>query len=945
KGEERAALLSANPHISHVEPHRVRCAACSSWVKLHATREFKVDNWNQHELKCSAITGKHRIRTAIKQTATSRTTEMIRRVESSIPAEGNDCLVSPDWTDAEHAKVDDALKGFARWDVDFGKKTVRSTRCEGLTTNKSGICDACENVAKDASLKNREAELPLEEQHRIQLDRDKYSSKRFHDFEGRKLDLLLKDPITFKALKTLQKGETTECFLQLYEATLNGKLKDYETVKDLCNVVAEVIKRKEDDTMSGMRYPPHYLNFAILMRSYGGNSARQFGILSGEIPLPSARHLRYQTLVAKSEDALHNPYLIFENMARVKRLADSIHYSGPVGVAGDCTKVRKRLAYSSDFGGHILGSVWELEDCIAEDPDDIKRAIEEITNAKAEATQVRAILIKVGIMPAVCTSIPLPHIPPQVVALLPTDGKDDGPKIVQQQLKLLAMAAQLSLPVVCFAADGAASELAAQKLMDSQKTSFPPITYDYPLYGIHLEAPVMETGPVVSGQDPGHGKKTARNQPQHGTKTEDLGEDILVNQTLVDLKDTGESGLLASDVNNVDKQDDGPARHLFHVKALQACTTGEGDETKIREGFGGLFVYFLLLLVIIYARRYPDQPFCPWLLGTEFVEHFFGLARMMLPNFTWAEFIKLVQHVMVRQRILLSGSFKGKRDRNARVGYVLDFDASPLTAEDRKLAEVTMTDPEMNSLVELAFREASLICTQILHIQAPRPTIQRPLALTPLGVPPPRAQPSDDSDSDNDDEFEEEEDPSEPSCRPNASQESWMIAVAAHDAARYSALCDDYENAVKELENLPLSLPVVSGPPLPPPVAVAISVTSAQPVPVQSELIDAAGRLSIAMILRARLHWQAGTTTRSEKVSQIDSKYALSRIARATASQGDVMEPEKMTIQEASNLARILQEQNTEIQASQPRKVRELRWKNIAAVVQRLVDATGEAFI
>jgi hypothetical protein len=34
----------------------------------------------------------------------------------------------------------------------------------------------------------------------------------------------------------------------------------------------------------------------------------------------------------------------------------------------------------------------------------------------------------------------------------------------------------------------------------------------------------------------------------------------------------------------------------------------------------------LLLLVIAYARFYPDQPFCPWLLGTEFVEHFFGLA-------------------------------------------------------------------------------------------------------------------------------------------------------------------------------------------------------------------------------------------------------------------------------------------------------------------------------
>jgi hypothetical protein len=127
------------------------------------------------------------------------------------------------------------------------------------------------------------------------MNREKYSSRRFHDLEGRNLDSLLKDPITFKALKTLEKGETTKCFLELYEATLNGKLKDYETVMDLCKVVAEVIERKENKTMSGIRYPPHYINFAILMRSYGGNSSKQFGIMSGEIPLPSPRYLRYES--------------------------------------------------------------------------------------------------------------------------------------------------------------------------------------------------------------------------------------------------------------------------------------------------------------------------------------------------------------------------------------------------------------------------------------------------------------------------------------------------------------------------------------------------------------------------------------------------------------------------------------------------------------------------
>ncbi|KAF8200490.1 hypothetical protein K438DRAFT_2110609 [Mycena galopus ATCC 62051] len=1089
--DEHKEILEASEYAARVEAHRVLCAKCHSWIALHLTREFKIENWTQHIGNCPQINGKVNVCTAVTNQALGpltpsvasifepgsiknpppkpviikpakscvgllgrRYTEYIGRtetrsmggvspalyarvirqvlaykkfaalkredtvdstppvecsVECSVPTDGNECLPAPEWTPTEHGKVDDALRGFTRWEVNFGKKTVRLARCKGLTTNDNGICDTCAKVATDSSLmhainrKNREAELPLEEQHQIEMNRAKYSAHWFHDVEARNLDLLLKDPVTFAALKALEKGESTQCFLLLYEATLNGKIKDYETIKEMCMVAAEVIKRKEANTMTGIRYSSHYLNFAMLMWGYGGNSAHQYGILSGKIPLPLMRHVR--ALVPKSADALHNPYLIFENMAQVKCLVDSINYSGPVAVARDCTKVKKRLTFSNNFGGHILGSVWEFENCIAEDPADIERVVSEMTKAKAEANQVRAILIKV----------PLPHIPPQVIALLPTNGTDDASKIFEQHLKLLAMAAELSPPVVLFSADGAASELAAQRLMDNHKTSFPPITYDYPLYGIHLKAPVMKTGPVVSGQDPSHGKKTARNGPQSGARTEDLGEDVVVNNPLVDLQKTGVSGLLPSDVKNLDKQNDGPAWHLFHVMALRTCTIGEGDKTTIREGFRGLFVYLfvmvlfdawlnrtmtvvnrvlavlrarfflhfwrthiinmsnkypdlystarsfitapsfhifnwlcdsLLLLVMIYARRYPDQPFCPWLLGTEFVEHFFGLARMMLPNFTWAEFIKLVQHVMVRQRILLSGSFREKRERNVRVGYVLDFDASPLTTEDQKLAEVKLMDKDMNSLVELAFMEAALICTQLLHIPVPKPTERKPLDLVPLGVPTPKAKCAGEHlDSDNDDDYdeEEEEEPSTPDPIPDSlrSEVSRAIASASHGAARYAALCEDYEDAVNELnsQSEPSTPTITFGPP-PSPPAVSIAASASPSIPFQSEIIDASGKLSISMMLQARLHWQAGTTTRSEKVSQINSKYALSRITRAEgAERNDDTEPEKMTLQEASNLTCVLQDQNTTIQESKPVKYREIRWKGIAAVVQRLVDA------
>ena len=82
-------------------------------------------------------------------------------------------------------------------------------------------------------------------------------------------------------------------------------------------------------------------------------------------------------------------------MARFKRLADQVKYTGPVSIGGDCTKLRQRLSYSNDFGSHILGSVLPMDQCEVRDIEDIDTAIDRIKNQKGMATQVRAIMVKV----------------------------------------------------------------------------------------------------------------------------------------------------------------------------------------------------------------------------------------------------------------------------------------------------------------------------------------------------------------------------------------------------------------------------------------------------------------------------------------------------------------------------------------------------------------------
>lgn len=56
----------------------------------------------------------------------------------------------------------------------------------------------------------------------------------------------------------------------------------------------------------------------------------------------------------------------------------------------------------------------------------------------------------------------------------------------------------------------------------------------------------------------------------------------------------------------------------------------------------------LVALALVFSKYYPDVPFCPWLFGTEFVEHFFGITRTIIPNFTFTQFLSLVKHIMLR---------------------------------------------------------------------------------------------------------------------------------------------------------------------------------------------------------------------------------------------------------------------------------------------------------
>jgi hypothetical protein len=315
----------------------------------------------------------------------------------------------------------------------------------------------------------------------------------------------------------------------------------------------------------------------------------------------------------------------------------------------------------------------------------------------------------------------------------------------------------------------------------------------------------------------------------------------------------------------------------------------------------------LVLLVIVYGKYYPNQPFCPWLLGTEFVEHFFGLAQMILPNFTYAELLKMIQNVMVRQRILLTGKLKENRERTSASGYILDYDPSPLSSKEHNLALVNLATLDLNGLVELAFKEASSICRELLGMPVPTIGPDAPLNLAKVGAPQRksgRTAKAEDAGSSSSEENElsdvyysggEEEGTGFSNTRIGE-----LTGAAAYNTARYSvdALCEDFGEAVTGFNETPK----FCGPPLPNSSSVTPSPTTAHTAPkCHSDLLDDKGTVTITRMLDARRKLQSQTSTNSEWTVELDAKFALRKVT------DEVGKIQKMTSQEASQRVRIAQ--------------------------------------
>ncbi|KAJ7252831.1 hypothetical protein C8J57DRAFT_955015, partial [Mycena rebaudengoi] len=684
--------------------HEVYCK-CQPNVprKLEPTKDYIVKNWKSHQRTCAIVTG---INPAVREACTLTTA--VTLAMEGIPPKTNKLPRRSEWTAYEKGRLHQSLLVAARWIVYAGTGSVFAKGCRGVTTSLDHTCSACAAVGRLEGLKRSirraraRAQLPPDEFTKKMAKRLAHTPLICSEHAAATVKASLATPAVMKILSSKAKHGPAGVFLSLYEQSLRGDLDDQQTFVAISGQLTEKVERSKDPSghaIHGMRYSPMFAKYCTLMRSYGPRSGAQYDLMRGMTGAISPRQMRYaHRRAAKSATKMVSSELCPENLFPALDFAKLMNYDGPWIVAGDGTKVRMIILFSDKDSAHVVGSTFPLRNVLFKSSEEQSKITSDIDAAKAIATQVWVLAIK----------IPLPGMPVFPVAFIPNQGKMKGTEYRDYHLKLRELCGELGMKLLASGADGAKSEVNAQQLMMNAKTESQ-LSYTNEKYGVFLTCPVYpDTGPHICTTDPDHARKTARNNFLYGTHFLIVGFYFICHAILMFLLTLALVPLYIKDIFNPDKQDDGAARRLFAHKLFKFLVTSDGElRHPSLEG------------VFILTFHYPNIPFMPWHHGTHFLEHFFGIARSFITDFSFGQLIEMYKHILIRVRILASGQYNTKKEKDSNNGYAFDFIDAGLTAEEIAMLKDIPSRADIDRACETAWAEAAAIASQFAKMHIP----------------------------------------------------------------------------------------------------------------------------------------------------------------------------------------------------------------------------------
>ena len=126
-----------------------------------------------------------------------------------------------------------------------------------------------------------------------------------------------------------------------------------------------------------------------------------------------------------------------------------------------------------------------------------------------------------------------------------------------------------------------------------------------------------------------------------------------------------------------------------------------------------------ILLVLAHLEHYPGIPLMPWQHGTDFLEHFFGIARSFIPDFTYSQLLEMYSHIEARQRILATGKHQTSREKDSNNGYCFDSFIHQLSASDIARLTSISSRREIDEACNIGWHEAAAIAQQYCGLAVP----------------------------------------------------------------------------------------------------------------------------------------------------------------------------------------------------------------------------------
>ncbi|KZV80253.1 hypothetical protein EXIGLDRAFT_630566, partial [Exidia glandulosa HHB12029] len=464
----------------------------------------------------------------------------------------------------------------------------------------------------------------------------------------------------------------------------SGAYKTQEVLLGSIQVMMQKARRGElGKKLTGMQYPPAFDHFCNVLVTISPKAYKLFCDFFGGRTIRS-----HQQIKAKGPQI--QPGITAENIGRAVNILKSYEYHGPIILACDDTKLTASLRERrSPDGAWIVVGQTECDAIRVESQDEVDDLLKRTDLALGEKLRLWIIIV------------PVPHVPPIILAGKARGETDTGEDLLQMHDDLVALLSSHGVFPLAYAADGNETERKVQRLSAARGIDQPYII-DNPTAGARVSIPLVSIDGhrFVPVQDSKHGLKTARNQLLTGARTLVLGNFPLLYRRLLEIAQHPKSPLFNRDIFNVEKQNDRAAARVFSAEFLQHLTTHAPEERGLALYLfflGGLFdawqsrkmghlqrvllalrcryfiaawrahieanpdhkpsrnlisreslnIFFTLCdtligLIVSYRDLHGDYPFLPWLHSTEPLEHVFGVLRQLMPDFTFADFLAFV---------------------------------------------------------------------------------------------------------------------------------------------------------------------------------------------------------------------------------------------------------------------------------------------------------------